>query len=339
MVNTIDIDKVKTIFDWVASGFTIVSFILSGLIIRIIYKKDLHKNLTNKFIIQLTASEMINNLTHISPIITNLIGTREEKYNERMRVCFSQIYSGLFSNFYTLASSFLIAFRIYDLLVNNSKIFRSISNVKRAQILSLYLSFAVSFILWVTHMEVFQNNSRKYGGHFRVISCWVNVQLDYAVLSLFAIFILIIFYFSIKSFCFVDRYSQKLMDTKDFDGIQKCDSEEQIKKIKIIQKRLILYPLSTAFCYILIIIYRILSFYTNTSEEGSVTKVIICLILYSISTVFRGYIFAFVYFGSQKVMREAFYEYITCRDLAKKDDKFSSINGTLRLSELSENEQ
>lgn len=338
MVNELDIEKVKAIFDWVASGFAIVSFILSGLIIRIIYKKDLHRNLTNKFIIQLTASEMINNLTHISVILTNLIGTREEKYEERMGICFTQIYSGLFSNFYTLVSSFLIAFRIYDLLVNNSRLFRSVKNVKKAQILSLYLSFIISFIIWVIHMVIFQNSSKKYGGHFRVISCWVNVQLDYFVLSLFAIFIVIIFYYSFTSFCFVNRYAQKLRDTEILDTSESYDSDEQIKKVKIIQKRLILYPLSTAFCYILIIIYRLISFFTNTAEEGSTIKVVACLVLYSISTVFRGYIFALVYFGSQKVMREAFYEYITCRNLAKEEERISSINAPLKLSVLSEEE-
>lgn len=338
MASELDIDKYKTIFDYVASGFTIVSFFLSGLIIRIIYKKKLNRNLTNKFIIQLTASEMINNLTHISTILTNLIGTREEKYEERMGICFTQIYSGLFSNFYTLVSSFLIAFRIYDLLVNNSKIFRSIKNVKKAQILSLYISFLVSFIIWIIHMEVFQNSSKKYGSHFRVISCWVNTQLDYCVLSLFGIFIVIIFYYSFSSFCFVDRYAQKLKDTEILDTTENYDSDEQIKKVKIIQKRLILYPLSTAFCYILIIIYRIISIFTDTNKEGSITNVVVCLILYSISTVLRGFIFALVYFGSQKVMREAFYEYITCKDLTKEEDRFSSINGPLKVSELSEEE-
>ena len=47
----------------------------------------------------------------------HIIGTKEEKYTERMRVCYTQIFTGLFANFYTLSSSFLIAFRIYDLLL------------------------------------------------------------------------------------------------------------------------------------------------------------------------------------------------------------------------------
>ena len=87
------------------------------IIIKIYSNKNQHVQISNQFILHITFSEMLNSITILSSILMHIIGTKEEKYTERMRVCYTQIFTGLFANFYTLSSSFLIAFRIYDLLL------------------------------------------------------------------------------------------------------------------------------------------------------------------------------------------------------------------------------
>ena len=51
-----------------------ISFVFSGIIISIIYRKNLYKNLTNQFIIQLTVSEMINNITNLLNMFPEMMG-------------------------------------------------------------------------------------------------------------------------------------------------------------------------------------------------------------------------------------------------------------------------
>ena len=74
-------DKISDILKYTAIAISCVSFICSLIVLRLIYYKKLHKNLTNKYIIQLTVSEMINNLTNASNLINDWIGTKEFKFN------------------------------------------------------------------------------------------------------------------------------------------------------------------------------------------------------------------------------------------------------------------
>lgn len=305
-----DIRTIQSIFDLFSGIISAISFIASLIVIKVFYLKKLQKNVTNQFIMQLILSEMINNINHVSPVINNFIGRKEEKYYERRRVCFSQMYAGLFTNFYTLFSSFLISFRIYDLLVKNSTTFRKEKNVTIAKISSFYICALISYIFWFLQVEVFQ----KYRGtrtYFRVLTCWVDFQLDCASLVIFGIFLILTFIYCIKSRSFVQNYQRRFYEESD-PTINDLDPEisfEEIQKIKVVQKRLVLYPITTTILYSLIILYRVLSYMRGDNN----TIKIVCLLLYSLTSVLRGMIFIIIYFGTQQVFRDGLYEFFTCR--------------------------
>lgn len=305
------IEKIQDIFDWSSGIISAISFFASLIVIKVFYLKRLHKNITNQFVMQLIISEMINNLNHVSPIINYFVGRKEEKYYERRRVCFTQIYAGLFTNFYTLFSSFLISFRIYDLLVNNSMTFRKPKNVTRAKVLSFYICALISYIIWFLQIEILQNYTGS-GRYFRVLTCWVGFELDCASLGIFAIFIILTFIYCIKSRSFVQNYQKRLYEEDDLN-INDASSDkslEEIQKIKVVQKRLVLYPIVTTILFSLIIVYRVLSYLNNDNKQVA----IICLVLYSLTSVLRGFIFIIIYFGTQQVFRDGLYEFFTCKN-------------------------
>lgn len=133
------------IFELCAYIFNGLSFLSSLSILLIIYSKSLNSQISNQFIVHITFSEMLNNITILSSFLMDKIGTKEEKYIERMRICNTQVFTGLFANFYTLSSSFLIAFRIFDLLLNNT--FLSCKNCK----ITIFLWLSFDFVYLMVH--------------------------------------------------------------------------------------------------------------------------------------------------------------------------------------------
>ena len=307
----------------IAYIFVTISFIFSGIIISIIYRKNLYRNLTNQFIIQLTVSEMINNITNFINIIPSLMGTKEEKYHERMRVCYTQIYSGLFSNFLTLFSSLLIAFRIHDLLVNNSKFFKIPKNVKLTKLSSIFICFLMSYIIWLLQMNQFQGYEDTSIKYYLVLSCWLGNVLNYITLGIFTLFIILMFYFCIHAYLFISKYTENyLVDDNTNEGEGGAKNAEQLKKAREVQKKLLLYPITTCILYLLIILYSVFSLFIKEKDEddGSINGYKIASILfYTIPTVSRGFIFAMVYLGSQKIVKQALIDYIFCRCETKKE--------------------
>ena len=307
----------------IAYIFVTISFIFSGIIISIIYRKNLYRNLTNQFIIQLTVSEMINNITNFINIIPSLMGTKEEKYHERMRVCYTQIYSGLFSNFLTLFSSLLIAFRIHDLLVNNSKFFKIPRNVKLTKLSSIFICFLMSYIIWLLQMNQFQGYEDTSIKYYLVLSCWLGNVLNYITLGIFTLFIILMFYFCIHAYLFISKYTENyLVDDNTNEGEGGAKNAEQLKKAREVQKKLLLYPITTCILYLLIILYSCFSLFIKETDEddGAINGYKIASILfYTIPTVSRGFIFAMVYLGSQKIVKQALIDYIFCRCETKKE--------------------
>ena len=149
-----------------------------------------------------------------------------------------------------------------------------------------------------------------------MLTCWVDFQLDCASLVIFGIFIILTFIYCIKSKSFVQNYQKRFYEEEDQLNINELEQQkslEEIQKIKVVQKRLVLYPITTTFLYSLIIVYRILSYLRGDNN----TIKIICLLLYSLTSVLRGMIFIIIYFGTQQVFREGLYEFFLCRKEAK----------------------
>ena len=306
---------IRTLTDSITETISILSFLSSTIVIIVIYKKQLLKNLTNQYILQLTVSEMVNNFTHFSSIFLFFID-KSDHSNERMRVCYPQIYTGLFSNYYTLSSSLLIAYRLYDVLVKKGTFSKEKNKVRISQLVSLFGSITLSYIIWIIQMIFFQHYFIGAKQYVRLLSCWVSFDLDLFVLFTYCILIIVIFYFCCKSRSFIKEYSQLLEENdnededsnKDDINSSKCSS---MKKLKIFQKRLLLYPWSTLIIFSIIIIFRLIAYFANQSNNQLL--VFICLLFYGFATVSRGFVFSSVYFLTQKIFREGLYELFSCK--------------------------
>lgn len=311
-----NITYIRTLTDSITETISILSFLSSTIVIIVIYKKQLLKNLTNQYILQLTISEMVNNLTHFSSIFLYFID-KSDHSTERMRVCYPQIYTGLFSNYYTLSSSLLIAYRLYDVLVKEGTFSKEKKKVRLSKLISLFGSIALSYFIWIIQMIFFQHYFIGAKQYVRLLSCWVSFDLDLFVLFTYCIIILVIFYFCCKSRSFIKEYLQLLGENEDENSNKgdinssKCSS---MKKIKIFQKRLLLYPWSTLIIFSFIIIFRLIAYFANQSNNQLL--VFICLLFYGFATVSRGFVFSSVYFLTQKIFREGLYELFSCRKSA-----------------------
>ena len=259
---------------------------------------------------------MINNITNLLNMFPEMMGSKEEKYHERMRVCYTQIFTSLFSNFLTLFSSLLIAFRIFDLLIHNSKFFKNQKNIKLAKLSSIFICFLMSYIIWLLQMSNFQGYEVSSIKYYLLLSCWVGNVLNYITLGIFTAFIGLMFFVCLRAYMFISQFTENYLiddNTNESDGEK---NPEQIKKAKEVQKKLLLYPITTCVLYLCIILYSIFSLIIkeneDTLDEVNVFK-IISIVFYTIPTVSRGFIFAMVYLGNQKIVKQALLDFIFCK--------------------------
>lgn len=272
---------------------------------------------------------MLNSITILSSILMDIIGTKEEKYNERMRVCNTQIFTGLFANFYTLSSSFLIAFRIYDLLLNNSLIFKEPNNVKITKMLSFFCSLFVSYIFWVIQLNL-QNYEQTSTKLLKVLSCWVSDYPDLIVIGIYIVLIIVICYFCVKGSCFITRYANSINQDDGLNDNSNETKNEEIEMLKAIQKRLLLYPISCIIIFALIIAHRFIA----RIAKGDEFLTTITFILYTIPTSLRGFIFAVVYLGALQRVKQSIVD-IFCCQICKKE-KIPTINSYFILEDMNE---
>ena len=325
MLNLSSTDSLNFFFELCAYIFNSISLFSSlCIIIKIYSNKNQHVQISNQFILHITFSEMLNSITILSSILMHIIGTKEEKYTERMRVCYTQIFTGLFANFYTLSSSFLIAFRIYDLLLNNSLIFKETNNVRIAKLVLFYGSLLISYIFWVIQLNL-QNYEQTSTKLLKVLSCWVSDYPDLIVIVIYIVLLTVICYFCAKGSCFITRYA----NTINQDNTNETETEE-IEKVKAIQRRLIFFPISCIIIFALIIAHR----FIVRVAKGDEFLTTITFILYTIPTSLRGFIFAIVYFGALQRIKQSFVDIFCCKICKKK--KIPTLNSFFILEDMNE---
>ena len=108
----------------VYEGFSFISLLGSIFVIYATVKK-IKMNLTNILIIQIIISEMLDEINILLGIIADSSGKLHfENYEQRSYVCYTQIFLSVFSCLWTLTASLFISLKLYDLIVNKSRIFR-----------------------------------------------------------------------------------------------------------------------------------------------------------------------------------------------------------------------
>ena len=325
-----DIKTIVKIIEIITLVISIISFLLSILMIITIYKsQSLKSNITNQLVIMLTVSEIINNLTQIASSFNDAIGTREKKYAERMRICYSQVYSNLFSHFFTIFSSFLISVRLYDLLIHNGTWFHSHRNVKIAKFLNVYISLFLSLIFFILHMQFMQK--KEVNRYYKFNSCWVGGFVEYTVTGIFAVFLMLNFWLCIRCCMVVKNFSLEI--TKNDSNLHSSSGPNKnvkANKLKQVQNRLIIYPLVTTITFLLICVVRpIINLAGRYDKNRNKKTVLVCYIIFSFGNAVRGFIFSIVYLLIESTFRKEFLNLFKCKkliDVTEKDINTVNLN-------------
>lgn len=304
------LNKLFEIINYIFAGFSLVCSFFVVLIIN--RNKKAFASVNNQFVIQLLYSEIINNLTQLSSMFLDVIGSRETKYDERMRICYPQVFTGLFSNFYCLSSTLLISFHLYDLFIKHGQFFGSQKNVRICRNISFYGCLFVSYILFIFQMNHYQSQKHTQS-KLRTISCWVSEALDWVACSIFIILIILTCVFSFKCYFFIRNFSKIHLTQDSSDDDSNEIKQTQINRVNSMQKRLIVYPFINIIVFIFLLIHRFLV-YIGISDrtDNNAGGIVISFILYTIPTCIRGMLYTFVYFGCQQMFRDELKKFFCC---------------------------
>ena len=324
-------DSDFTTIDYITYFISTISITFSSFLIYIIkHTKELNSNTTNQFIILLTISEMINNITQFSSLFATWLENLNNMFDESLRVCFFQIYCNVFSNIMSLLSSLLISLYIYDAFFYNNKIFSMKKSVNIAKGVTVYVSLILSLVFFIIHMEEFQNTEEIQ--HKRVISCWISGTLDYGLIAIYVIATTVICILSYRVGKDVKAYRKELKESGEKNNI----NDDRYGKVKLIHRMLNMYPVVTVFVYGVISIARIMTYISLNYQEQEGTSSLLLGISYwmfAVATNLRGFVFASVYLFTEKRFKERFVFYL-CGGGCKGDkEEERDTNNSLQMIE------
>ena len=289
-------------------------------------------------------SEVLDGFNIILAIIFDTFKTYTfENYPERMGICISQIYIGVFSCLWNLFSSLFISLRIYDTMENKNRIFKNKFMYEYTTTLSYGIPCIIAYIFWTVQImdqtSILRNKTyndfypEKHGiksNFFRYMYCWVSGWKNYTLFMLCSVLIGANFYFSIyKSVSFIKRVSNEIEENEDSG---RKSIQNKMKKINQMMWSLILYPVVSGIIWFIYYIFQILAGKANDyNSDHALSKFMknglgswFLIILISC----RQFIFTFLFFWTQGSLKNYAYNFITCQNSKKNAniDKLKKLN-------------
>ena len=309
---------------------SIISLFFSIFVIIIAVKK-VKMNITNNLILQLIISEVLDGINIILAIVFDLLGEYTfENYPDRMGICLTQIYLGVFSCLWNLFCSLFISLRIYDKMENRNKIFNNKFMHDYTTTMSYGIPSIISYILW-TSQVIYQSNilrNKSYenyypkedknikNDYFRYMYCWVNGWNNNILFGICILLIAANFYFSIfKSVFFIKKVSNEIEEKEDFGRVS---VQNKMKKINQMKWSLILYPLVSAILWTFYFILQVLAGWAMVSDKFDFMKNNWGSWLLIIVISFRQFIFTFLFFWTQKNLKKYAFNFLTCKKSGRK---------------------
>lgn len=317
-----DLEEILKLFTYVCS---IITFICLSFLMYI-FKSN--ANFSTKFVHKITSqiifSEILNALTQISQLFVNVFLSKKEfHYYERMRFCYAQIYTSLFTNIHTLTGSALMAYTIYSLL-NNNDYLKVPSHQQLMLTLNVVISFLISYVFFIIQMEVSQTN---VNGMYRLIACTINSKLDWIFFTcVLLLFCVITFIYTYKNWQMINKFKiftlhkeKNENENETIDKEEQTDDEELNKSdeslmknrkslISKIEKHIYFYPVITLIIYLGLFIHRVLMYFAGYKrEDHDKTLVNVSSVFYAIPTMVRGIAFFAVFYvfsGKETIYNE-----------------------------------
>ena len=315
---------------------SILSLFFSLFVIYISLKK-VKMNITNKLILQIIISEVLDGINIILAIIFDIFNPYTfENYPKRMGICLTQIYLGIFSCLWNLFSSLFISLRIFDRMENKNRIFKNKFIFEYTTTMSYGIPCIISYIIWTvqvinqsntlknkSYRDYYPDGNQIKSNYFRYMYCWVSGWNNNILFIICGILIVGNFYFSIfKSVIFIKRVSNEIEEKEDSG---RKSIQNKMKKINQMMWSLILYPVVSGIIWLLYFIFQIFAglandgvdFFNSFMKNGVGSWLLIILIS------FRQFIFTFLFFWTQGNLKKYAYNFICC----KKSKKNQLIEG------------
>ena len=311
---------------------SIISLVFSLFIIYISMKK-IKMNITNTLILQIIISEVLDGINIILAIVFDAFGSYTfENYPNRMGICLTQIYLGVFSCLWNLFSSLFISLRIYDRMENKNRIFKNKFMYEYTTTMSYGIPCIISYIIWTIQVlnqsdtlkkktyQDFYPQERFRSDFFRYMYCWVSNWNNNVLFIISILLIAANFYFSVfKSVIFIKKVSNEIEEKEDRG---RKSIQNKMKKINQMMWSLILYPVVSGIIWLFYFIFQILAGYGNGHNSSESLKNFmrngigswILIIIIS----FRQSIFTLLFFLTQGSLRKYAYNFITCKTKKKK---------------------
>ena len=320
-------------------GFSFISLLCSIFVIYATVKK-IKMNLTNILIIQIIISEMLDEINILLGIIADSSGKLHfENYEQRSYVCYTQIFLSVFSCLWTLTASLFISLKLYDLIVNKSRIFRGKKFLNRnATFISVCVPLFISYLFYATHFilernknkinDIYENKIEKNKQRIKLVFCWINQETTIALSCIVALLIIANIYFSlIKGYCYLRKIKSNLLQEEEEIEINK-PANKQIKFLDEIQWILFLYPVISCVIWIAFFLFMFLYGLRYFEKRHDGVSVFFCIFM-----SIRQIIYTFLYFWSQKKLREFSILFFCCKT-CKKEKIRGNIN-PINISEVS----
>ena len=316
---------------------TIFSIIITIIIIYVSARK-IKMNVINKLILQILFSELVEGVNVILVVIDDMIGeSKFENYINRQYVCYTQIFLSIFTCLWTLSSSFFISLRMYDIMVQKNRIFKTKIMENYTSLFSVFIPALISFIIWVIQVlsqvqymnsiDVDQFYAQRQHLHFRYMFCWVEKGLNIFLFVFILILIGANIYFSIiKGSTFLGKIRGELKERVEND--ESSIAKKKLEDMSHIYRTLWIYPLSCAVIWIIYFIFEF-CFIIGNIHNGFAVWVFGLLI----STKQVAYVIIFLI--TQKEMRNHVFQCILCKG-RKKLVNISSDNFKKEVEEAGE---
>lgn len=318
---------------WVYEIISIISLICSCFVVHITIK-EIKMNLIHHLIIEIIISEIIDEISIILEIFNDSRGKHNfENYDFRMYFCYSQIILEVFSCLWTLTASFLIALKLYDIIVNKNRIFKYNSFMsKNAHFISIAIPLILSYIFFAIYLGMranfwdldgmYVNKVESGTQRARMIFCWLNTELSIPLAVIVFLLILGNLYFSVfKGFFFLKNVKENMLLQ---DDEERPVVSKRIKNITEMQAILFLYPIISSAIWLIFFLFIFLFFLPKKSRGNDGWSWVFCIFMSIRQTIYIS-----VYFFSQKKLRLYTLSLLCCKRCKKfkyKGKIFTKIN-------------
>ena len=308
---------------WVYEIISLFSLICS---IFVVYAtvKNIKMNIMHKLILQIIISEMLDEINILLSIVSDMKGRlRFENYDFRMYSCYTQIYLSVFSCLWTLTASLFISIKLYDIIINKNKIFKTDSFLnKYVNLISISAPLIISYIFWVIssilkadtiHLNsIYINKIQNKTQMIKLVFCWLNKEMSIGLAYIVAILIAGNIYFSIiKGYVFIRKVKDTILDQNDDYNLS---NNNRIKSINQIEKILFFYPLIASIIWIIFFLFIFLFNYSYREHQSSAWSYLFCIFM-----AIRQIIYTQIYFLSQKKLWNYTFSVLKCETCKRKN--------------------